>query len=278
MGGNSMEGVMSVIINTNISALSTSRMLGESTQQLSNSLKRLSSGSKLISPADDVAGMAVSLKFDAQINRTAAARSNTGNAVSFAQTQDGFLNKVQKGLDRMSELAVLAQDETKTDSDRQLYDKEFQTLDSYITDIASKDFNGVSLFDGQARGITIDSNAKTFSMTGVNMSGSNYTGINSTAVATTTGAAAALTAVKTAITQLSSDRATVGANISRLQHTGDQLKMLEDELSSSNSRIRDVDVAEESTNYARYNILVQSGTAMLAQANTLPQSALRLLG
>ena len=278
MGGNSMEGVMSVIINTNISALSTSRMLGESTQQLSNSLKRLSSGSKLISPADDVAGMAVSLKFDAQINRTAAARSNTGNAVSFAQTQDGFLNKVQKGLDRMSELAVLAQDETKTDSDRQLYDKEFQTLDSYITDIASKDFNGVSLFDGQARGITIDSNAKTFSMTGVDMSGSNYTGINSTAVATTTGAAAALTAVKSAITQLSSDRATVGANISRLQHTGDQLKMLEDELSSSNSRIRDVDVAEESTNYARYNILVQSGTAMLAQANTLPQSALRLLG
>ncbi len=273
-----MEGVMSVLINTNISALRTSSMLGESTMQLSKSLARLSSGSKLTSPTDDVAGMAVSLKFDAQINRTAAARSNTGNAVSFSQTQDGFLNKVQKGLDRMSELAVLAQDETKTDSDRQLYDKEFQTLDDYITDIATKDFNGVSLFDGTTRGITIDSDAKTFSMTGVNMGGANYTGIRSTAVATTTGAAAALTAVKTAITQLSSDRATVGSNISRLQHTGDQLKMLEDQLSSSNSRIRDVDVAEESTNYARYNILVQSGTAMLAQANTLPQSALRLLG
>merc|ERR1711916_121779 len=129
-------------------------------------------------------------------------------------------NKVQKGLDRMSELAVLAQDETKTDSDRQLYDKEFQTLDDYITDIATKDFNGVSLFDGTTRGITIDSDAKTFSMTGVNMGGANYTGIRSTAVATTTGAAAALTAVKTAITQLSSDRATVGSNISRLQHTG----------------------------------------------------------
>ena len=273
-----MEGVMSVLINTNISALSTSRMLGESTQQLSNSLKRLSSGSKLISPSDDVAGMAVSFKFDAQISRTAAARSNTGNAVSFAQTQDGFLNKVQKGLDRMSELAVLAQDETKTDSDRALYDKEFQTLDGYITDIGTKDFNGVSLFDGTARGVTIDSNGKTFSMTGVDMAAGNYTGINSVAVGTTSGAASALTAVKTAITQLTSDRATVGANVSRLQHSGDQLKMLEDQLSASNSRIRDVDVAEESTNYARYNILVQSGTAMLAQANTLPQSALRLLG
>ena len=151
-------------------------------------------------------------------------------------------------------------------------------MDAYITDIGTKDFNGVALFDGTTRGITIDSDGKTFSMTGVNMGGANYTGINSVAVGTTTGAAAALTAVKTAITQLTTDRATVGANVSRLQHTGDQLKMIEDQLAASNSRIRDVDVAEESTNYARYNILVQSGTAMLAQANTLPQSALRLLG
>ena len=269
---------MSVLINTNVSALNTSRMLGESTQQLSKSLKRLSSGSKLISPSDDAAGMAVSLKFDAQISRTAAARSNTGNAISFSQTQDGFLNRVQKALDRMSELAVLAQDETKTNSDRALYDKEFQTLDDYVTDVASKDFNGVSLFSGTTRGITIDGDANTFSMTGVNMGGSSYTDIRTTAVATTTKAAAALTAVKSAIDQLATDRATVGANISRLQHSGSQLKMLEDNLSQSNSRIRDVDVAEESTKYARFNILVQSGTAMLAQANTLPQSALRLLG
>lgn len=269
---------MSVIINTNISALNTSRMLGESTNKLSQSLKRLSSGSKLTSPADDVAGMAVSLKFDAQISRISAARSNTGNAVSFSQTQDGFLGKVSKALDRMSELAVLSQDETKTDSDRALYDKEFQTLDSYIADIGTKDFNGVSLFDGTTRGITIDSDAKTFSMTGVNMGGANYTAVNSAVVTTTTGASSALTAVKTAIDQLSSDRATVGSNIARLQHTSDQMKMLEDNLSASNSRIRDVDVAEESTNFARYNILVQSGTAMLAQANSLPQSALRLLG
>lgn len=273
-----MEGVMSVLINTNISALSTSRLLGESTDQLSKSLKRLSSGSKLVSPGDDVAGMAVSMKFDAQINRSAAARTNAGNAISFAQTQDGFLGKVKNALDRMGELAVLAQDETKTNSDRALYDKEFQTLDDYITDISSKEFNGVSLFDGQARGITIDSDANTFSMAGVNMGSANYTGVRTTAVATTSGAASALTAVKTAITQLSTDRATVGANISRLEHTTDQLQMLEQNLSASNSRIRDVDVAEESTRFARYNILVQSGTAMLAQANTLPQSALRLLG
>ena len=114
---------MSVLINTNVSALKTSRMLGESTRQLSKSRQRLSSGSKLISPSDDAAGMAVSLKFEAQMSRTAAARSNTGNAISFSQTQDGFLNRVQKALDRMSELAVLAQDETKSNSSRALYDK-----------------------------------------------------------------------------------------------------------------------------------------------------------
>jgi flagellin len=268
-----------VVINTNPSAAMSSRILGESTQALQKSLARLSSGSKLNSPADDAAGAAVSLKFDAQVNRIQAAKDNVGNAVSFSQTQDGFLNKVGKALDRMSELSMLAQDETKTDTDRALYDKEFQTLDDYIVDIAKKDFNGVSLFSGSSLNVTTDSDGTKFAATGVNLAaGANYTALNSLAVGTTVGASSALTAVKTAINQLATDRATVGANISRLENTSSQLSVLKDNISQANSRIKDVDVAEESANFARQNILVQSGTAMLAQANAIPQSALRLIG
>jgi flagellin len=268
-----------VVINTNPSAAMASRILSESTTSLQKSLARLSSGSKLNSPADDAAGTAVSLKFDAQISRIQAAKDNVGNAVSFSQTQDGFLNKVGKALDRMSELSMLAQDETKSDTDRDLYDKEFQTLEDYIVDIAQKDFNGVSLFNGSALNVTIDSDGTKFAASGVDLAGgSSYTALNSVAVGTTTGASAALTAVKTAIDQLATDRASVGANISRLESTSSQLAVLKDNISAANSRIKDVNVAEESANFARQNILVQSGTAMLAQANTIPQSALRLIG
>jgi flagellin len=266
-----------MVINTNTSAQSSARLLGESSGLLSKSLARLSSGSKLINPEDDVAGMAVSMRFDAQINRIDAANSNVANAVSLSQTQDGFLKKVSKALDRMSELSVLAQDVTKTDGDRDLYNKEFTTLAGYITDLASKDFNGVSLFDGNAKDVTTDSDANTFSMSGVDLQATSYADATSATVDTASNANAALSAVKDAIVQLAKDRATVGANVSRLGMYGEQLGVLKDNLSAANSRIKDVDVASESTQFARYNILVQAGTAMLAQANAAPQSALRLL-
>ena len=267
-----------MVINTNTSAATSSRLLTESSNMLQKSLARLSSGSKLISPDSDAAGAAVSLRFDAQINRVQAAKDNVGNAISFSQTQDGFLQKTGKALDRMSELSILAQDETKTDSDRALYQKEFSTLGSYINDVATKDFNGVSLFGGSALSVTTDSDGNKFSATGVNLGASTYTSATGGSVATTSGAATALTNVKAAITQLATDRATVGANVSRLTHTGEQLGVLKDSLSAANSRIKDVDVADESTQFARYNILVQAGTSMLAQANSTPQMALRLLG
>ncbi|MFM1770110.1 MAG: hypothetical protein RJA22_2639 [Verrucomicrobiota bacterium] len=266
-----------MVINTNTSAQSSARLLSESSSMLAKSLARLSSGSKLVNADDDAAGAAVSLRFDARINRTNAAKANVNNAVSFSQTQDGYINKVGKALDRMSELAVLSQDVTKTDADRDLYDKEFQALGSYITDVASKDFNGVSLFTSTALSVTTDGDGATFSMTGVDLGAASYTTATGSAVATAAGAATAATNVKAAITQLATDRATIGANVSRLNKTSDQLSVLADNLSAANSRIKDVDVAEESTQFARYNILVQSGTAMLAQANATPNSALRLL-
>lgn len=266
-----------MVINTNISAQSSARLLGESTAMLSKSLARLSSGSKIVSPEDDVAGQAVSTRFLAQLSRISAANSNVGNAISFSQTQDGFLSKVGKALNRMSELTILAQDATKSDADRALYNGEFTTLANYITDLASKDFNGASLFNGNTLNITIDSEGAVFAMTGVDLGNATYASIATVNVNTVANAGTALTTIKNVINQLATDRASIGANVARLNSTADQLGILKDNLTAANSRIVDVDVAEESTQFARYNILVQAGTAMLAQANAVPQSVLRLL-
>src|ERR1051325_7818750 len=188
-----------MVINTNISAQTSARLLGESSSALAKSLARLSSGSKIVSPEDDAAGLAVATRFDAEINRIGAASSNVGNAVSFNQTQDGFLKKVDKALDRMSELSILSQDVTKTDSDRALYNAEFTTLGAYIDDIGTKDFNGVSLFDGSSLDVTIDGEGTTFTMTGVDMTASAYTDASGATIDTISNAASALTNVKTAI-------------------------------------------------------------------------------
>src|SRR5713226_3296391 len=143
-----------MVINTNLSAQSSARLLLESSTQLSKSLARLSSGSKITSPEDDSAGLAVSMKLTAQMARIDGATNNVGNAVSFNQTQDGYLQKVGDALNRMSELAVLAQDVTKSTSDRSLYNQEFTTLGTYINDVKTKDFNGVSLFSGTSLQVT----------------------------------------------------------------------------------------------------------------------------
>jgi flagellin len=267
-----------MVINTNVSANGSARLLNESSNLLSKSLARLSSGSKIVNPEDDAAGLAVSSRFDAQLNRVEAANSNIGNAVSFNQTRDGYLQKVGKALDRMSELSVLSQDATKSDADRALYNSEFSTLGAFVNDSATKEFNGVSLFSSTAMSVTIDSDGGAYSMSGVNLAASTYTTATGSNVSTSAGAATALTNVKAAITQLATDRASVGSSNARLNAHSDQLSVLKDNLAASNSRIKDVDVAEEITNFAKANILVQAGTAMLAQANSSPQSALRLIG
>jgi flagellin len=267
-----------MVINTNLSAQSSARLLAQSSGLLAKSLARLSSGSKITSPEDDAAGLAVSLRFDAGIHRLEAVEANVGNAISFSQTQDGYLDKVGQAYDRMSELAVLAQDVTKTDADRALYQTEYSTLGSYILNVMGKDFNGISLFSSSPLIVVTDSDGGTFGMSGINMVNSNYTGcITGCSLSSAASASAALVNTKSALTRLASDRASVGANLCRLNYTSEQLAVLRDNLAAANSRIRDVDVADESTQYARYNILVQAGTAMLAQANAAPQSVLRLL-
>jgi flagellin len=268
-----------MVINTNISAQVSASNLQASSTALSRSLARLSSGSKIVNPSDDAAGLAVATRLDAQVKRLTAANSNVGNAISFTQTQDGYLKKITKALDRMSELAMLAQDATKSDQDRALYDVEFQQLSEYIGSAAGKDFNGVPLFSATNIEITTDADGNTFTMSGIDIgaAGNAYDVAMGSGVATVAGAKAALTNVIAAITQAATDRATIGGFQSRLNFTAEQITISRENLTAASSRIQDVDVAEETTEYARANILVQSGTAMLAQANQVPQSVLRLL-
>ena len=268
-----------MVINTNTAASRGARFLGEASGNLQKSLARLSSGSKIVEPQDDAAGLAVATRMDAQINRVDGVRSNIGNAISFKQTQDGFLAKASKALDRMSELATLAQDATKTTTDLSLYNKEYETLYSYLDVVDGQTFNDVALFGSATLSVLQDDTSAAFNSVGVNLqtvTNSLSLGVTSV-ISTAASAAVALGLVKSAITSVAGSRANIGADLSRMMMTSDHLSVLSENLSASVSRIKDVDVATESAKYAKYNILVQSGTAMLSQANSLPQSALRLL-
>jgi flagellin len=267
-----------MVINTNMAAITSATNLNKSTNMLNNALAQLSSGSKIVTPADDPAGLAESIALTASIGQTQAANSNVSNALSFSQTQDGYLQQVGSALDQMATLAVEAQDPTKSSSEIADYQSEFSALSAYINNAAGATFNGVTLFASSGLSVTTDGNGtgnSTFSMAAINLGASVYSSLSSQSV--TSSATAALTAVTAAITQLATDRASIGANEERLNYAGNQLGVLSDNLTAANSNLMDVNVATESTKYAEYQILVQSGTSMLAQANQNPQSVLKLL-
>jgi flagellin len=267
-----------MVINTNVAALTSANDLNQSQNMLNQSLARLSSGSQIVNASDNPAGLAESISLTAQISQVGEANDNISNATSFSQTQDGYLQQVSSALQQMAQLAVEAQDGTQSSSNLAADQKEFSQLSSFITDAATQSFNGVSLFAGDAMTVTSNGTGDSFQMTGINLSASAYTTATAGDISTTTGAATALTNVTAAITQLGSDSATVGANELRLNYTSQELQVLSTNLSSANSTIADVNVASQSTSYAKYQILVQSGTAMLAQANQDPDAALKLLG
>jgi len=266
-----------MIISSNLAAQSAANDLTKTSAALTKSLAKLSSGSRIVNAYDDAAGVAISLRFDAKIERANAARDNVANAMSFTNTQDGYLKRISKTLNRMSELAMLSLDGTKSDADRALYENEFDQLSSYISNVASKEFNGVNLFSAATVSSVIDSEGTGFDMTGVNLGSATYTAVTGSSIATTGAATTALTGIRTAITQLASDRATIGAFQSRLNMANDQLAATIENFTAASSVIKDVDVARESTEFSRQNILNQSTTAMLAEANQLLQSVLRLL-
>ena len=272
-----------MVINTNTDAMRNANNLNASQANLAKALARLSSGDKIIYANDDAAGFAVSDRLTAQLSRIDSAISNVINAVSFAQTQDGYLKTVTTSLRRMGELAMLAQDTSKSSADIELYDKEFQQLISFVNATKAQTYNSANLFSSSTLAVTVDSEGTTFGMPPIDMTVAAYDNAITTATAnaldvkSVSNAVDAITKIKSAITQVATDRATLGSVMSRLQFTKEQLSITKENLSAAVSRIRDVDVADESTKYARWQILVQSGTQMLRQANQLPAGALQLL-
>lgn len=266
---------MSMVINTNISAASAAKSLQASQASLDRSLARLSSGSKITSASDDAGGLAVSMKMDAQIERFKAAKANLGNAISFTQAQDGYLKNIGSSLVRMGELSMFAKDGTKADADRALYDLEYQQLAETVSDSAAKTWNGRPLFAAAVLAVTTDSDGGTFDMAGIDLA-EVVTDVGGD-ITTAANADASLTNIQDAISLIASSRATIGSYQTRLHSVSEQISVASENTAAASSRIQDVDVAEEASEFARFNILVQSGTAMLAQANQIPQNVLRLL-
>ena len=278
---------MSVVINTNTAASLASYNLSSTNVNLQRSLNRLSSGSRINSSYDDAGGTAVSMKLSASIRRTEASLANVNNSVAFLQTQDGVLKNADKVLNRMSELAMLATDVTKSTNDLALYNTELTQLKDQLELMLSEKFNGITLFDSAGSNgatmtvVTSHDGLQTVGITQVDLiSISTAVGTDANSgmnIASTGGAAAAVTAIQAQIQALATIRANNGAEQSRLTFAADMLSINKINLESANSRIVDVDVAAESSQLARFNILQQAGTAMLAQANTSTQSILRLI-
>ena len=270
---------MSVVINTNYAATVASNNLSASNSALQKSLNRLSSGSKIVNPADDAGGLAVSMKLSAAAKRSGAAASNIGNSVSFLQSQDGVLKVTGKVLDRMSELKTLYTDPTKNNDDLANYDAEFTALQSELTSLTGEKFNGVDLFGSTDLSVKVsEDGGQSVALEGRDLASSSA-GVGAlTSSGVDSLADISLTNITDAIQDVATFRAQNGAEQSRLGFAAEVLTVNKANLEAANSRIMDVDVAEESTQLARWNVLVQSGTAMLAQANQSSQVALRLIG
>ena len=272
---------MSVVINTNFAATLASNNLAASNTMLQKSLNRLSSGSKIVSPSDDAGGLAVSMKLSAAAKRQGAVATNISNAVSFLQTQDGNLKVTARILDRISELKTLYVDKTKNSSDLANYDVEFNALQDELIAITTEKFNSVAIFGTDSLAVSVTEDGSTTSA--VTIQGrdlaSTAGGVGAlTSTGATTLADVELSDITDAIQNVATMRAANGAEQSRFNFASELLTVNKANLEAASSRITDVDVAQESTQLARFNILVQSGTAMLAQANQISSIALKLLG
>jgi flagellin len=267
-----------ISINSNSAASLASYNLSNTNVNLQRSLNRLSSGFRINSSFDDAGGLAVSMKLSASIRRTDATATGVSNAISYLETQDGVLKSAGNVLTRMAELATLAQDVTKSTDDLANYDLEYQSLIAQLTALDSETFNSIGLVDGSALTVvTSEDGSQNLTLGTIDVDNDITSTLTAGDLLTTANASTAQGLITTAITNLGQLRATNGADQSRLTYAGDLLAVNKTNLEAANSRILDVDVAAESTQLARFNILQQSGTAMLAQANQSTQSILRLL-
>ena len=244
---------------------------------LQKSLSRLSSGSRIAAPQDDAGGLAVSLKLSAATKRSQTAATSVSNALSFLQVQAGSLKTVASVLDRLSELATLGSDVTKSSTDIANYCTEFNSLVSELNVLQSDSFNGISLFtSGSSTGSLTVYLAQDGSQS-MSISQGNLQNSYSTATTFANVTAAGVSGITSAVQSVATLIAQNGAEASRLQFALDSLNINQVNLEAANSRIYDVDVAAETSKLARANILVQAGAAMLTQANASQSIALKLL-
>lgn len=276
---------MALYVNTNVSSLEAQRSLSANTMQQATTFQRLSSGLRINTAADDAAGLAISERMGAAVRSYGMAERNTNNAVSMASTAEGALSQVSSILQRLREITIQAANGDVTATDRGYLDQEFTAMKEEIGRIFDNTtFNGKQLLGGAAT--TIDFQVGIDNTTSdrlqIGFGGLDLTalGINASTVsgATPANAQAAISAIDGAITNTNTRRADFGASMNRLQVTVANLQSMKTNLSAAHGRIRDVDVAEESSKMARQQVLMQAGVSVLSQANQSPQLALKLLG
>ncbi len=226
----------------------------------------------------DAANFSMAAKFDAQVHRMDAALSNAGNAVSMLQTQDGTLRSVGRAMNRMGELAILAQDITKSDADRALYAEEFTQLKNMVSDSAGMTFNGVKMFGSQSKSVTVNEDGGTTDLPAINLQADPYAAAvaNEVSIATLDSAAAALGVIKEGMSQVSTDRAKVGAAQASLEAESERLTAARSSLTSAGSRITDVNYARAVTKKSAAQVQLQLATAVLAHKSINPEAALYL--
>jgi flagellin len=267
-------------INNNIQALNSYRNLYQNQANTSKNLEKLSSGLRINRAADDAAGLAISEKMRSQIRGLKMAERNALDGISLMQTAEGAMQEVHAMLQRMRELAVQASNDTYTDEDREKIGQEIEQLTEEINKIsANTEFNTRKLLDGSDENLFFQIGANNgqgveFQIEEMN---SAVLGIDGISVDTRENAENTIEALDEAIKAVSTARSTLGAIQNRLEHTINNLQVTHENLTAAESRIRDADMALEMTEFTRNNILNQSATAMLAQANQLPQGVLQLL-
>jgi len=273
---------MSMIVNHNLSALQANYALGNTTMALQSSLQKLSTGLKINSAADDASGLAISQAMTAQVNGLNAATQNAQDGVSVLQTAEGGLNTAQTILQRLNTLAVrAANDGTLSTNDKSLMQSEVNQLTAELDRMASTvSFNGKNLLDGSytSQQLQVGEGSASQYQIKVDVSGVSASSLGVSGLDVTQSALSAIALVTSAIDTISANRGAIGAVINRLNYAVSNIGIQVQNATASVSRIQDVDMAAEMSNFTKLQILQQSGTAMLAQANQSSQGVLKLLG
>jgi len=276
-----------MVVQHNLTAMNSNRMLGITTGAQAKSTEKLSSGYKINRAADDAAGLAISEKMRRQIKGLTQASANAQDGISSVQTAEGALGEVHDMLQRMNTLAIQASNDTMTSTDRAYLDQEVQALVSEIDRVASTTtFNEQKLLDGSFSGKNLQVGAESGQFIGISIAKMSASGLGltggtaniSVSGTNNTNAQTAISTIKEALKTVSSQRADLGAVQNRLEHTIKNLDNVVENTTSAESQIRDTDMATEMVNYSNAQILAQAGTSMLAQANQSNQSVLSILG